>query len=98
MGISNNGGYAIDPNIKPPYVLQWNLSVQRDLGAGTSLTVSYVGNHGVGLFRAVDVNQVLLNQNGFLADFNRARQNGFIAQSVSAPDRRGGVAGTATQC
>ena len=99
LGVANNIGYSIDPNIKPPYVLQWNLSVQRDLGAGTSLTVSYVGNHGVGLFRAVDVNQVLLNQNGFLADFKRARQNGFIAQAVSATDKtRCGGAGTATQC
>jgi hypothetical protein len=98
LGIANNVGYAIDPNIKPPYVMQWNLSVQRDLGAGTSLTVSYVGNHGVGLFRAVDVNQVLLNQNGFLGDFQRARQNGFIAQSVAATDPRCGGAGTATQC
>jgi hypothetical protein len=68
------------------------------LGAGTSLTVSYVGNHGVGLFRAVDVNQVLLNRNGFLADFKRARQNGFIAQGVSATDPRCGGVGTATQC
>jgi len=98
LGVANNIGYAIDPNIKPPYVLQWNLSVQRDLGAGTSLTVSYVGNHGVGLFRALDVNQVLLNQNGFLADFQRARQNGFIAQGLPANDPRCGGAGTATQC
>ncbi len=98
LGIGNNVGYTIDPNIRPPYVLQWNLSVQRDLGADTSLTVSYVGNHGVGLFRAVDVNQVFLNQNGFLADFNRARQNGFLAAGIPAGDPRCGGPGTATQC
>jgi Carboxypeptidase regulatory-like domain/TonB dependent receptor len=98
LGIANNIGYAIDPNLRPPYVLQWNLSVQRDLGGGTTLTVSYVGNHGVGLFRAVDVNQVFLNQNGFLADFNRARQNGFLAASVPANDPRCTGPGTATQC
>jgi hypothetical protein len=71
-------GYAIDPNLKTPYVQQWNLSVQRDIGWNTSLTVSYVGNHGVGLFRAIDLNQLLLTQNGFLADFNRARSNLFL--------------------
>jgi hypothetical protein len=30
LAVANNVGYSIDPNIKPPYVLQWNLSVQRD--------------------------------------------------------------------
>lgn len=71
-------GYAIDPNLKTPYVQQWNLAVQRDIGWNTSLTVSYVGNHGVGLFRAIDLNQLYLTQNGFLADFNRARSNLFL--------------------
>lgn len=77
IGVGSNAGYAIDPHIRPPYVEQWNLSIQRDLGKGFSLTVGYVGNHGVGLFRAVDVNQVDFKSNGFLADFNKARQAGF---------------------
>ncbi len=72
-------GYAIDPGLKAPYVEQWNLSIQRNIGWNTSLSVSYYGNHGVGLFRAIDLNQLLLQQNGFLADFNRARNNGFLA-------------------
>jgi hypothetical protein len=97
-GVPNTVGYGIDPNLKPPYVEQWNLSIQRDLGAGTSLTIGYVGNHGVGLFRAIDLNQVIIGSNGFLADFNRARSNGFIALStpVNAPGCTG--PGTADQC
>jgi hypothetical protein len=71
-------GYAIDPNIKTPMVQQWNLSLQRDIGWNTALTVSYVGNHGVGLWRAIDLNQLQFNDNGFLADFNRARANMFL--------------------
>ncbi len=71
-------GYGIDPNIKTPYVQQWNLSVQRDIGWNTSLTVSYVGNHGVGLFRAIDLNQLFTTQNGFLQDFINARANLFL--------------------
>ena len=71
-------GYAIDPGIKTPYVQQWNLSVQRDIGWNTSLTASYVGNHGVGLWRAIDLNQLDFTNNGFLADFNRARANYFL--------------------
>ncbi len=97
-GVPNNVGYGIDPNLKPPYVEQWNLSIQRDLGAGTSLTIGYVGNHGVGLFRAIDLNQVIIGSNGFLADFNRARSNGFISLNtpVNAPGCTG--PGTADQC
>jgi len=71
--------YAIDPGLKAPYVEQWNMSIQRNLGWNTSISVSYYGNHGVGLFRAIDLNQLTLQQNGFLADFNRARSNGFLA-------------------
>ena len=85
--IANLAGYGIDPNIKPPYVEQWNLSIQRDLGWNTSLSVSYVGNHGVGLFRAIDLNQLNLNAvdiNGhnFFTDFQTARAYGF--QSLAA--------------
>jgi hypothetical protein len=70
--------YSIEPGLHAPYVEQWNLSVQRDLGWNTSLTVSYFGNHGVGLLRAIDVNQLLLDPNGFYGDFLRARANLFL--------------------
>ncbi len=91
--IGNLAGYGIDPHLKPPQVQQWNLSIQRDIGWNTSLQVSYVGNHGVGLFRAIDVNQLNLNAtvncaniaptpcptNTFLQDFNTARSNLFLS-------------------
>ncbi len=91
--------YSVDPGLNAPYVEQWNLSVQRDIGWNTSLSVSYYGNHGVGLLRAVDVNQLELTQNGFLADFNRARSNGFLALAANpsggfVPDYNPGIAGS----
>jgi hypothetical protein len=97
-GIGSLAGYAIDPNIRTPYVEQWNLSMQRDIGWNTSLTISYVGNHGVGLFRAIDVNQLDFTKNGFLADFNRARNNGFLAQATPANAPGCGPKGSANQC
>lgn len=78
IGLAGNAGFAIDPNIKTPYVQQWNASVQRELGWNTTLRISYVGNHGTDLFRGVDINQVIINQNSFLPDFNRARANFFL--------------------
>jgi hypothetical protein len=81
--VGSVAGYAIDPHLKTPYVEQWNLSIQRDLGWKTSFTIGYVGNHGVGLFRAIDVNQLDFTKNGFLADFNRARHNGFLSVAAN---------------
>jgi hypothetical protein len=104
VGTQANAGYAIEPNLKTPYVQQWNLSVERNIGWNTTLTASYVGNRGTGLFRAIDVNQVIINPNGFLADFNRARANGFLAATLPAnpnpaPDANGCTGpGTQNQC
>jgi hypothetical protein len=95
--IGDLAGYGIDPNLKTPYVEQWNLSIQRDIGWNTSLTVSYVGNHGVGLLRAIDVNQLNLNAGGFLADFNRARSNGFLSLAAGqgfVPDYNPSIPGS----
>jgi hypothetical protein len=75
----NSFGYAVDPNLKTPYVQQWNLSVQREIGWDSSITVSYVGNKGTKLYRAIDLNQVQINGNGFLQAFNAERKNGFLA-------------------
>lgn len=97
-GVGGLAGYAIDPNISTPYVEQWNLSLQRDIGRNTSISVGYIGNHGVGLFRAIDVNQLDFTKNGFLADFNRARSNGFLALATPPNAPGCGGAGTSTQC
>jgi hypothetical protein len=78
-----NFGYAVDPNLRAPYVQQWNLSIQREIGWHSSVTVSYVGNKGAKLYRAIDLNQININSaigsESFLNDFMAARQNGFLA-------------------
>jgi hypothetical protein len=42
-----------------PYVQQWHLDVQHDLGRGTVATLSYVGSAGVHLTRAYTYNEIL---------------------------------------
>ena len=42
-----------------------------------------MGNHTTRGVRAFDVNQVVIRQNGFLDDFIRARNNGFLAQRAT---------------
>jgi hypothetical protein len=42
---------AIDPNLKLPYTLQWNVSLEQGLGQSQSLRVSYVASAGYDLLR-----------------------------------------------
>ena len=68
----------IDPNLKHPYVEQYSIGIQHQF-KGTVFEARYVGNHVVGAYRAFDFNQVVINQNGFLPDFLRAQNNGWLA-------------------
>ena len=46
-----------DPSIsKTPYMIQYNFNIQREIAAGTVLTVGYVGSHGVHLLTGVEKN------------------------------------------
>ena len=75
-------GFAIHPKLVAPYVQQWNLAIQREFPGHTSVEIRYVGNKGTGLYRGNDFNQTEIRANGFLEDFIRARNNGFLAQAA----------------
>ncbi|MCX6632399.1 MAG: TonB-dependent receptor, partial [Candidatus Solibacter sp.] len=68
----------IDPGLRHPRVQQYSIGVQHDF-KGTVFEARYVGNHVVGAYRAFDYNQVVINSNGYLQDFLRAQNNGFLA-------------------
>ncbi len=70
-----------DPNLVTPYVQQWTAGIQRQL-KGFLIDVKYVGNHGTKLFRAIDYDQVIIQQNGFLADFLRAQNNAALSSAA----------------
>ncbi|MBP6824110.1 MAG: TonB-dependent receptor, partial [Acidobacteria bacterium] len=67
--------FTIDPNYKTPYVQQWTLGIEREVFRDTVAELRYVGNRGVKLTRGIDVNQMRVLDNGFLADFQRAERN-----------------------
>jgi carboxypeptidase family protein len=56
----NLSGTAFDRNLRTPYVQQFNLSLQYELGRSQLLELAYVGTRGVNLFRQVAVNQARL--------------------------------------
>jgi hypothetical protein len=67
--------FTFDPNLRQPYVQQWNIGVQREILKDTVVEARYVGNRGTKLTRAIDVNQQRIFANGFFQDFQRAMFN-----------------------
>ena len=83
--------FTIDPNLRTPYVQQWNLGVEREIFRDTVAEVRYVGNHGVKLTRGIDINQVVVFGNGFLADFQRAQGNLLASEAENARQAAAGI-------
>ena len=51
-GVAANANFnAVDPNFRPPESYQWNLTVSHELFANTVLEASYIGNHGLHIWR-----------------------------------------------
>jgi len=54
---SNTDFFAVDPQMRTPYVQNFNLNVQQALGSRAVFQIGYVGSKGTKLFRFRDVNQ-----------------------------------------
>ncbi len=67
--------FAVDPNIQSPRVHEYSVGIQREVGFNTAVEIRYVGTRSNNLLRGFDFNQIDITNNGFLADFNRARAN-----------------------
>ncbi len=53
-----------DPNLRIPYMQQWNLTIQRQVGP-VGLTVTYLGSHNVNLLYGRNINQPPLSTTPF---------------------------------
>lgn len=69
------GAAGFDPHIHQPYVQEWNLGVQRQLGQNNVLELRYVGHRSVHQWIQVDPNEVNIFENGFLKEFQAAQSN-----------------------
>ncbi|MGH9681718.1 MAG: TonB-dependent receptor domain-containing protein, partial [Candidatus Acidiferrales bacterium] len=59
-GVRGSRAAYVEQNPKRAYVMQWNLSVERQLTPNLTLMIGYVGSHGVhGTTQVDDVNSVL---------------------------------------
>jgi hypothetical protein len=85
---------AVAPNLRSPYVDEWNLGIQHAITNGLSVDLSYVGNHSTKLTGLTDINQPV-----------PATVTVPVGTNVSAPltvtvgpGWTGGAAGTLSQC
>src|SRR5208283_4207468 len=49
--------FPVTPHPQNPYTVNWNVTVQRQLSANTTVEASYSGTHGDHLWVGVDLNQ-----------------------------------------
>ena len=61
--VTSSPGFDYNNNITP-YVMQYNLSVQRELMQGTILTVGFVGSRGVHELTQVEQNPLVIGTSG----------------------------------
>jgi len=54
---------GIQRDFKLPSNQQWNLTIERELGWNTALTLSYIGNKGTHLFRSINANSAYIDPN-----------------------------------
>jgi hypothetical protein len=58
-----------DQNFRTPYVLQTNLTIQREVARNTVVEIGYVGNRGIKQFAELNLDQTKI-YDGFLTAFN----------------------------
>jgi len=54
---------TVDPNLRTPFIYQYNLSLQRELAPSLSFEIDYIGNSGHKLTGLVDINPFILGSN-----------------------------------
>jgi hypothetical protein len=54
---NNISVFAVDRNLRTPYVQNYHLSLQHEVRKGTVFELSYVGSQGMKLYRVRDLNQ-----------------------------------------
>jgi hypothetical protein len=75
--IDNTGSalWYFSNKLATPYVLEWGLSVQRELWNRFTFEARYVGNHSVKMIKSWNLNEIDFLNNGLLTEFKNAQNN-----------------------
>jgi hypothetical protein len=74
---------AVDPKLKQPKSIQWNLDIQRAITNRLTLDVAYVGNHGYAETHSIDLNAVPVGT-GWTAPVVTACMNATTAAAINS--------------
>ncbi|MDE1156527.1 MAG: TonB-dependent receptor [Acidobacteriaceae bacterium] len=74
------GVFSVDQNMRTPYVINYNLNLEQQLGSKVILQVGYVGNQSRKLLAIRDINQAALQSTG-----SPSSQTEAYAQQASRP-------------
>lgn len=66
---------AVDPKLQIPLTEQYSAGIQREFFGNTAFEIRYVGTRSKNLARGIDLNQIDVVGNGFLAEFQKAQAN-----------------------
>lgn len=55
-GVPSTSLFSVNAHLKDPYLHQWNVAVEREVGSGMTLTVGYLGNKGIDLRNSQNIN------------------------------------------
>jgi hypothetical protein len=70
-----SGLWTADPNLRAAYVHQWSFGYEREIMKDTAFEIRYVGNYAPNTWRATNINEVNIFENGFLQEFKNAQVN-----------------------
>ncbi len=77
-----NSFFAMNPNIRQPYVENWNIGIERQINRGSAIEIRYVGNEAHHTWFSENLNEVNIQENGFLTEFKNAQSNLTINQAA----------------
>jgi len=77
---------VVDPDLSYPRTHQYGVSFQREIGKGNVVEVNYIGRKGRKLFGGYDVNQMDINNNGFLQAFKQLQDPSTRASVSTDPN------------
>ena len=70
-----SGVNGFNYNIRQPYLQEWNVGIQRQLGQNNVLAITYMGHHTLHEWIAQNPNEANIFENGFLTQFKAAQTN-----------------------
>ena len=72
---NTNDANVFVPDFQMPYVQSYSFGFQRELNKDTALEIRYVGNFSIKRSETVNLNEVNLNENGYMSEFKLAMAN-----------------------